>query len=183
MIIKSLARIGALAFLALVGTALLPATSALAACPYVSAGSDTPPLTDAKAQTLTLTEICDKAGVKSTGGATPYHLLSAANTNPTLIATGPRTLYSFTAINTTGTIYYLKFYDQVAAPSTCATDVANVKLNFPIPASASGAGVNINFGPHGVAFAAGLAFCLTGGAADNDTTNAATGVALNGSYK
>jgi hypothetical protein len=117
------------------------------------------------------------------GGCTPYHLLSAANTNPTLVSTGAHTLCSIAVINTTGTIYYLKLYNQVAAPSTCATDAANVVLNFPIPASASGAGVTVPLGSFGVAFGTGLAFCLTGAQADNDATSAATGVNINLSYK
>lgn len=119
----------------------------------------------------------------TTGGCTPYHLLSAANTNPTLVSTGAHTLCFISAINTTGTIYYLKLYNQVAAPSTCATDAANVVMNFPIPASASAAGFTISLAPYGAAFGTGLAFCLTGAQADNDTTNAATGINLNLGYK
>jgi hypothetical protein len=119
----------------------------------------------------------------TTGGCTPYHLLSAANTNPTLVKTGATTLCSLSVINTTGTIYYLKLYNQAAAPSTCATDAANVVQNFPIPASASGAGAAPPLGPFGVAFSTGLAFCLTSGQADNDVASAQTGININLAYK
>lgn len=119
-------------------------------------------------------------GTATTGGATPYHYLSTASTNSTLVSTGAHSLYEVTLINTTATLYYLRLYDATSAP-TCSSGTGVVHT-YPIPASASGAGVAVSV-PFGVAFTNGLSFCLTGGIADTDNTNAATGVAVNLSYK
>lgn len=112
-------------------------------------------------------------------GSTPVHYLSAASTNATNIKASAGTLHSITAINTTATIYYLKLYDKATAP-TCGTDTPVHTL--PVPASATAAGLTVN--PFlGLNFANGIGFCLVGGIADNDTANAATGVAINVGYK
>lgn len=112
-------------------------------------------------------------------GATPVHYLSAASTNSTNVKASAGTVLSLTAINTTATIYYLKLYDKATAP-TCNTDVPVHTL--PVPASATAAGLTVN--PFlGLNFSSGIGFCLTGGIADNDNANAATGVAINLGYK
>lgn len=112
-----------------------------------------------------------------TGGATPTHVLSTASTNSTSIKATPGNVYEVVAINTTATIYYLKFYDTAGAP-TCNT--ATVVLTFPVPfgTSSSGGGYVIPV-PVGASFKNGIGICLTAGIADNDNTNAATGVAIN----
>src|SRR6266851_4903521 len=97
-------------------------------------------------------------------GAAPYHYLSAANTNPTSVIARRCQLEQIIAINTTATIYYLKFYDKASAP-TVGTDV--VAFTVPIPGATGGAGVVIPF-PKRVQFLNGLAFGLTGGLADSD---------------
>lgn len=112
-------------------------------------------------------------------GAQPVYYLSAASTNATLISAGWRTLTSVTVINTTATIYYLKFYNKATAP-TCGTDVP--AQNYPIPASTAGNGVSIPLGI-GLGFPLGLGFCLVGGIAENDASNAATGIVINLGYK
>jgi hypothetical protein len=105
-------------------------------------------------------------------GATPFHHQSAANTNPTSVLARRGKLEQVIAINTTATIYYLKFYDK-ASPPVVGTD--SVAFMVPIPGATGGAGVVIAF-PNGVEFTNGIAFALTGGILDNDATNAATGV-------
>ena len=117
----------------------------------------------------------------TTGGGTPIHYLSAASTNSNNVKGSAGTIYEVTAINTTSTIYYLKLYDKATAP-TCGTDTP--VHTYPIPVnSTNGGGFTINFSSVGLAFANGIGFCLTGAIADNDATNAATGVAMNFSYK
>jgi len=116
----------------------------------------------------------------TTGGATPGKTLSAASTNATVIKASAGTLYSLTAINTTATIYYLKLYNVASGP-TCNSDT--VVHTIPIPASIAGAGVSNLIPTVGLNFTTGIAFCLTGALADNDNTNAATGVAINYGYK
>jgi hypothetical protein len=55
---------------------------------------------------------------------------------------------------------------------------------YPVPfgASSAGGGVVIDFSQPAV-FVNGLAFCITGALADNDSTNAATGVVVNLLYR
>lgn len=115
----------------------------------------------------------------TTGGATPIKYLSAANTNSTNVKATAGTIYNLVAINTTATLYYLKLYDKATAP-TCASDT--VLQSYPVPASTSGNGLSVST-TVGIAFTAGIGFCLTGALADNDNTNAATGVVINIIYK
>lgn len=114
------------------------------------------------------------------GGCTMGKVLSAASTNATSIKGSAGTLCSITAINTTATKYYLKLYNVASGP-TCNSDT--VIGSFPVPASTDGNGYTINLGPYGIAFGTGIGMCLTGAVADNDNTNAATGVAITYAYK
>lgn len=117
----------------------------------------------------------------TTGGCTPYGLASAASTNSSNIKASAGTLCSVSLINTTATLYYLRFYNAASAP-TCSS-ATNFVLTVPVPASATGAGVVVNTGSFGWAFTTGISFCLTGGGSSTDNTNAATGVYLAASYK
>ena len=111
----------------------------------------------------------------------PYHLISAATDNATSVKGSAGQIATFLAINTTATIYYLKFYDISVAP-TCGTTA--VKLTIPIPATASsnGAGFVVSL-PQAVSFLNGIGMCLTGGIADNDDSSAATGIAVDVFFK
>lgn len=120
----------------------------------------------------------------TTGGDTPYGLQTAASTNSTLVSTGAHTLRGMSLINTTTTIYYLRMYDAAVAP-TCSS-ATGYSRSWPIPpASSSGlaGGIAPSLSPAGVAFVAGLAFCVTGGPSSTDNTNAAVGVFINLDYK
>lgn len=114
----------------------------------------------------------------TTGGCTPAKTLSAASTNATSIKGSAGTLCKLVAVNTSATIYYLKFYDKATAP-TCNSDT--VLATYPVPPSNSG--IAISLSSFGEAYPTGIGFCLTGGLADNDNTNAATGVAISYAYK
>jgi hypothetical protein len=106
--------------------------------------------------------------------ADPVKFLSAATNNSTLVRTGPVVLLQIVAVNTTATIEFLKFYDKTTAP-TCGTDTPL----WTVPLLISTVAPTIISPPAGIRFFNGLGFCLTGGIADNDNTNAATGVAIN----
>lgn len=99
----------------------------------------------------------------------PKVYLSAASLNPTLVFAAKGEVTDGVAVNSTSTIYYLKLYDKATAP-TCGTDVPVATIpvlgtqSVRVPASL---------------FVNGIGFCLTGAIANNDTTNAATGVAVN----
>jgi hypothetical protein len=107
----------------------------------------------------------------------PRKYLSAATTNSTLVNAGPTLLKMLVSVNTTTTLYYLKLYNKATAP-TCGTDTPLWTVPVPYGASNAGGGVAIP-APDGLQFPLGLGLCLTGGIADNDTTSAATGVAIN----
>lgn len=108
----------------------------------------------------------------------PKKYLSAASTNSTLVRAGRNLLKVVLPINTTATLYYLKFYDKATAP-TCGTDVPIFVIPVPTTGTAGqGGGVSLPMDT-GLQFNLGVGFCLTGGIADNDTTVAATGVAIN----
>ncbi len=117
---------------------------------------------------------------KASGGCTLGKTLSAASTNSTSVTATQSTLCSLNVVNTTATLYYLKLYNKATA-ATCNSDT--VLQTIPIPASATGAGIAVAIGPFGWDFSLGITFCLTGGIADNDNANAATGVAINYSTK
>lgn len=117
----------------------------------------------------------------TTGGCTPYGYQSAASNNATSVATGARTLCGLTAINTTGTLQYLRLYNVSGAP-TCSS-ATGFLYTVPVPASTTGAGAALPLGPFGQAFSAGLSFCITGGPTSTDNTNATTGIFVVASYK
>lgn len=139
-------------------------------------------LTAAVTELTAIKTATDPVPITLPGAATGYVYRSAATNNSTLVASGARTLYALPAIiNTTSTVYYLRLYNGASAP-TCSSGTGEV-FSIPIPASSTGAGAVPQLGPLGVAFSAGLGFCLTGGAAANDNTSAATGVTVNVVYK
>ncbi len=111
----------------------------------------------------------------------PFHYLSLASTNSTLIKTGAGTVQGIVAINTTTTLYYLKFYDLAVAPTCNSTPVA---LSFAIPFGASNSGGGFVITPsQEIQFKLGIGFCVVGGIADSDNSNAATGLTIDVLYK
>lgn len=111
----------------------------------------------------------------ATGGASVSRVISAASTNATVVKGSAGSLYGVIATNTTATIYYLKFYNKATSP-TVGTDTPVITI--PLLA---GQTVQAQF-PTGIAFATGIGLALTGAGADNDSTNAATGVYLHAFY-
>lgn len=116
------------------------------------------------------------ANAQPASGADPVHILSAASTNSTLVRSQPSLLYSIVAINTTTTLYYLKFYDIAVAPTCASTPVV---LTIPVPFGAANAGGGVSIQPPaGFRFFNGVGICLTGAIGDTDNTVAAAGVAI-----
>jgi hypothetical protein len=110
----------------------------------------------------------------------PVKFDSTASTNPTLVRAGNALLQSIVVINTTTSVFFLKFFDTATLPTstTCGTNTVVYKIPVPFGASNAGGGVAIAY-PQGMQFFNGIAFCLVGGVADSDTSNAATGVEIN----
>lgn len=108
------------------------------------------------------------------GGATGGTILSAASNNSTSIKASAGTLYSFSFLQTTTTLMDVRFYDTASAP-TCSS-ATGMKLNFVVQSNTITPGGTFNFGSTGVAFTTGIGICITGANANNDNTNAATGL-------
>lgn len=117
----------------------------------------------------------------SVGGCAPFYTAATASTNATNVKASSGTLCSLLLINTTSTLYYFRAYNLATSP-TCSSATGWV-FSVPIPASATGAGAPLPLGPAGMSFGTGLGYCITGGAAGTDNTNAAVGVYVTGSYK
>lgn len=110
------------------------------------------------------------------GGTTSAKVISTASTNSNLVIAGAHNLYEIAAINTNATIAYLKFYDKVTAPA-CNTDpvIAVYQLVQNVPVTVPSI--------VGKSFSTGIGLCITGGLADNDNTNATTGITVSLGYK
>lgn len=106
------------------------------------------------------------------GGLTPYKLNSAATTNATSLKASAGVVGMCVVTNINAAVRYLKLFNKASAP-TVGTDVP-VQV-YTIPGSTTGGGVAVPLPPHGLAFSTGIAFAITAGAADSDTT----AVALN----
>jgi len=118
-----------------------------------------------------------RLSAQSSGGATPFTLISAATTNATLIRSTAATLYSLNANNTSATAAYIKLYNKTAVP-TVGTDTPIMTILVP----ANGY-VDLSIPPMGVALGTGFAYAITGGAPVADTTAVAAGqIILNVSY-
>lgn len=96
-------------------------------------------------------------------------LSSAATTNATSVKAAAGDLFKVSGNNTVASKRYLKLYNKASAP-TVGTDTP--VLTFVLPASAPFA---IDLGTSGQYFATGIAFAITGAAADADTTAIAAG--------
>lgn len=100
----------------------------------------------------------------TTGGSTPYHLISAATNNAQSVKATAGILYSYSAFNTSASLRYLKFYDKASAPSP-ASDTPILVIMLP----PNNGGVVKSF-PVGVQCSSGIAFAIVSGIADNDNT-------------
>jgi len=113
------------------------------------------------------------------GGATPFKLVSAATVNATLVKGAAGKLMSLTAWNLNAAVRYLKIYNKATAPSEADTPVYVI----PIPASATGNGTVVALPPEGAAFALGIGYRVTTGAADADVAAvAANEIFVAGTY-
>lgn len=116
----------------------------------------------------------------TTGASTPNRIITTASTNCASIKASPGTLYGVTAITTSATVNWVKYYNITTTPSTA---VDTPIMSFAIPASASGAGFTNPIPAVGVNFGTGIGRCVTGGYIDLDNTNAVAGTIVNEMYK
>lgn len=98
----------------------------------------------------------------ATGAASRSHLVSAANTNPTVIKASAGRLLGWTLANTTASFIYLKLHNQSGAPVAGT----NVFMTLAIPPNSV---IQQNL-PGGIAFSTGIGITTVTGAADADNT-------------
>ena len=114
----------------------------------------------------------------TSGGATPYHLVSAASTNATSVKASAGVVSSVSAFNTNASPRYLKLFDKASAP-TLGTDTP--VLTYLIPPSNGGF---TKAYPVGVQFSTGIALAITANMADTDNSAVgASDVCVNIAYK
>lgn len=112
------------------------------------------------------------------GGLLMARVLSAANTNATLVKSSAGNLYGIWVSNTSTSPRWLKLYNMTTAP-TVGSSVPVVTIA--IPAGFCG---DLNVGTHGISFTTGISLAITGAYTDADTTAVAAGdVCLNIMYK
>lgn len=98
----------------------------------------------------------------ATGAATRTHLVSAANTNPTVVKASAGRLLGVCLSNTNAAFRYVKFHNQTTSP-TAGTGVVQT---IAIPPNNN---VTFSF-TGGIAFTTGIALTCVTGAADTDAT-------------
>ena len=103
------------------------------------------------------------------GNVTARLLSAAASTNGTSVKAAPGAVFSVLGYCAAASAVYLKLYDKASAP-TVGTDtpVETIRLS---PATSFDLSVNRNF-------ATGIAYAITGAAADADTTALSAGDVL-----
>jgi hypothetical protein len=114
------------------------------------------------------------AGVDAETSLSECSIISAASNNSTSCKASAGVVHGVWFVNTTDTIYYLRRYNSASAP-TCSSATGLVGAPIPISANTDGSPTAITF-PLPISFDTGVGYCLTGGSATNDNTNAATGI-------
>ena len=93
------------------------------------------------------------------------HTLSAAATiNATSVKTSAGTIYGLVLTNMSGGVQYFKLYNKASAPAP-ATDTPVMVIRL-----AAGSTLDVALGVLGARFTTGIAYCITTGTADTDTT-------------
>jgi len=125
----------------------------------------------------------DAQGTAVVGG-TAFHFLTAATNNATLIKASAGELLSWRIENTQGTgLVSVRFYNTATTPSAGVpcNSATNLLSNDVVQNNTVSPGLAVTL-PSGMRFSTGLVICVTGANADNDNTNATTGLNVNGLY-
>lgn len=110
-------------------------------------------------------------GVTSAAGGISYVVRlasSGAGTNALLIKSGAGRVYKITGYNAASSVRWLHFYNVATSPTPGTTSVF---FTLPLPPGA----YSFDMADIGYAFSTGIAYSITAGAADSDTTNTAAG--------
>jgi hypothetical protein len=101
----------------------------------------------------------------TSGGATLSKVLSAASTNATSVKDSAGQVYSYSFANTNAAYRFVHFYNKASAPAV-GTDVPAFTVGIP-PNFSAAADFN-----SGTPFVTGIAYSITTGASDTDSTAA-----------
>lgn len=104
----------------------------------------------------------------TSGGSTPYHLLSANSNNATSLKASAGLVYGYSFSSTNASARWVKFYDKASAPAP-ASDT--VKWAVEVPGNAV---VSVSI-PEGMGFTTGIAFAAVTGSSDTDNTSVGAG--------
>jgi len=116
----------------------------------------------------------------TSGGYTPFKLISAASTNATSIKASAGQVGFLYATNVNAAPMFVKLYNKASAP-TVGTDTPVLTLL--IPGNATGSGGTFSLST-GVAFSTGIGLAITGVVTDADATAvAANEIVVNLGYK
>lgn len=111
----------------------------------------------------------------TSGGVTPSHLISAASTNATSLKGSAGQVYGFQLMNkSTSGAAYVKFYNKATSP-TVGTDTPVKVITLAAAASSTQPTVVVHSQPLGISFSTGIAFAITGGSGNSDTTAVSAG--------
>jgi hypothetical protein len=99
----------------------------------------------------------------TSGGVTMSHLLAAASTNGTVLKGSSGQLYGAAIYNNAAYPVYMRFYNTASAPTVGTTTIV-----YEVPVQA-GTEREVH-SDEGLAFSSGIAYSLTKGIADTDTT-------------
>jgi hypothetical protein len=118
-----------------------------------------------------------KSSVGVSGGATTFHVISAATTNATSIKAGAGQVYGYSVYNANAAVRFVKLFNKASAP-TLGTDVPARTISIP-PATQ----VAETF-ENGLAYPLGIALATTALITDLDTTAVAlSDLSINLDYK
>jgi hypothetical protein len=109
------------------------------------------------------TKVIGTVNLADSPAETYAQVITAATTNATSVTTGPTKLRTISLVNGVATLRYFKLYDKASAP-TVGSDTPVLTLTMS-PNSASPFTL-----PNGLSFSLGLAYAMTLGVANSDTT-------------
>ena len=99
----------------------------------------------------------------SNGVGTHHHLISAASVNATAVKASAGTINDIVLSNVSATVKFFKLYNKTTAPISTDTPIRVIALQ---PNST----ITVGCGTFGIRLTTGIAYQITGGIANNDTT-------------
>lgn len=105
----------------------------------------------------------------TSGGPTVARIKAAASTNATSLKGSAGQIYGWALFNNATTARFVKIYNKASSP-TVGTDTPAFTII--VPGGTAGAGTNVEFSM-GIPLGTGVAYAITAGIADSDTTSTA----------